>query len=137
MLVSVQEQILILRSYKRNGDNWPQVYREVLRNVGRLSWKAQNLYKENSYAQIQKRMSDQVQKLISIREELIENEELRSLVRSVVENGPDNQQVLNSLDLKVSIKEILKSYFFVIEGMIVIYCIVMNKKSKKSLLMHE
>ena len=111
VLVSVQEQILILRSYKRNGDNWPQVYREVLRNVGRLSWKAQNLYKENSYAQIQKRMSDQVQKLISIREELIENEELRSLVRSVVENGPDNQQVLNSLDLKVSIKEILKSYF--------------------------
>ena len=111
VLVSVQEQILILRSYKRNGDNWPQVHREVLRNVGRLSWKAQNLYKENSYAQIQKRMSDQVQKLISIREELIENEELRSLVRSVVENGPDNQQVLNSLDLKVSIKEILKSYF--------------------------
>ena len=111
VLVSVQEQILILRSYKRNGDNWPQVYGEVLRNVGRLSWKAQNLYKENSYAQIQKRMSDQVQKLISIREELIENEELRSLVRSVVENGPDNQQVLNSLDLKVSIKEILKSYF--------------------------
>ena len=60
VLVSVPEQILILRSYKKNGDNWPQVYREVLQSVGRLSWKAQNLYKENSYAQIQKRMPDQV-----------------------------------------------------------------------------
>ena len=118
VLVSVQEQILILRSYKKNGDNWPQVYREVLQSVGGLSWKAQRLYKENSCAKIKKRMSNQVEKLISKREELIENEELRSLVRSVRQNGPDNQtrqhekRKVLSLDLKVSIEEILKSYFF-------------------------
>ena len=57
-------------------------------------------------------MSNQVEKLISKREELIENEELRSLVRSVRQNGPDNQtrqhekRKVLSLDLKVSIEEI-------------------------------
>ena len=99
-IVSVQEQILILRSYKKNGDNWPQVYREMVQVEGGLPRKAQCLYRENSYAEI--KIPDV--RLTSKRELLIENEELNSLVLYGRENGQNKlRKESYSLDLKVSI----------------------------------
>ena len=109
VIVSVQEHILILRSYKKNGDNWPQVFRETIQVEGGLPRKAQCLYRENSYAEI--KIPDV--RLTSKRELLIENEELNSLVLYGRENGPNKlRKESYSLDLKVSISEIRKLLFF-------------------------
>ena len=61
--VSVKEQILILKSYRKNNCKWPEVYKEVKLAVVKenLAENIQQMYTEKPYEKIKRRIADEVQ----------------------------------------------------------------------------
>ena len=74
-------------------NDWPEVYKEVKSAVVEDNFveNVQQLYTEKPCEKIQRRMSDQVQKLIQRMEEYIESDELWTLVVPIKEKKGEIQ----------------------------------------------
>lgn len=61
--VSLEEQIQILKGYTLNPCNWSIILQMVKENAFLLPANAAKLYREEEYAKLKRRMSDQVRKV--------------------------------------------------------------------------
>ncbi|CAG2196714.1 unnamed protein product [Mytilus edulis] len=81
--VSIEEQMLILKSYAKNKCNWQAVYADVLKDLQKLPDRAKALYSEAKFDKIRRRMSDQISKLVTKDPALIQSIEIKQLISQV------------------------------------------------------
>ncbi|CAG2196710.1 unnamed protein product [Mytilus edulis] len=81
--VSIEEQMLILKSYAKNKCNWQAVYADVLKDLQKLPDRAKALYSEAKFDKNKRRMSDQISKLVTKDPALIQSIEIKQLISQV------------------------------------------------------
>ncbi|XP_062579118.1 uncharacterized protein LOC134241038 [Saccostrea cucullata] len=81
--VSVEELLMIFRSYLIHKCNWPLILADIRSNINFLPENARTLYMEGAFEKLKRRMSDQVRRYMKDDSVKIENPELLSIVTTL------------------------------------------------------
>ena len=72
-----QETLLLLRAYREHPTRWAEILEEIMQNLQHLPDDARNLYKSSSRKQLRDRLSSKFGKLLTTKQEAIDDVEIR------------------------------------------------------------
>ena len=79
--VSKQETLLLLRAYREHPTRWAEILEEIMQNLQHLPDDARNLYRSSSRKQLRDRLSSKFGKLLTTKQDAIEDVEIRYVSR--------------------------------------------------------